>query len=145
MKVFLKSLWALLFVPPLIFLKGDLSMKTMFDVYDFKSEDAIEERISIVDGDEHVTEFDVPVQIVEADSSFSGEGMVITLYDQSYGLLERSQIIQGRVKFRLKGAKSTKNKFILVSNVTMDEMSLDITKTPPTDTLIIHASQIPLE
>jgi hypothetical protein len=145
MKVFLKSLWALLIVPPLFFLKGDLSMKTMFDVYDLNSVDVVENRISIIDGDEVTKEFEVPVQVLEADSTFSGDGMVITLYDQSYGILERSQIIQGRVKFRLKGAKSNHQKFILVSNVTMDEMSLDISKQPNTDTLFIHASQIPIE
>jgi hypothetical protein len=145
MKVFLKSLWALLIVPPLIFLKGDLSMKTMFDVYDLNSVDVVENRISIIDGNEPSKEFEVPVQVLEADSTFSGDGMVITLYDQSYGILERSQIIQGRVKFRLKGAKSNHQKFILVSNVTMDEMSLDISKQPNTDTLFIHASQIPIE
>ncbi len=145
MKVFLKSLWALLIVPPLIFLKGDLSVKSMFDVYDLKSVDVIEDKISLADGDEVLLEFEVPIQILEADSTFSGDGMVITLYDQSYGLLERSQIIQGRVKFRLKGAKARSNKFILVSNVTMDEMQLDLSRGLNADTMVIHASQIPLE
>ncbi len=145
MKVFLKSLWALLVVPPLIFLKGDLSVRTMFDVYDFKSVEVIEEKISLADGDETLAEFEVPVQIVEADSTFSGDGMVVTLYDQSYGLIERSQIIQGRVKFRLKGNNARSNKFILVSNVTMDEMRLDLSRGINADTMVIHASQIPIE
>ena len=120
-------------------------MKTMFDVYDLNSVDVVENRINIIDGDEVTNEFEVPVQLLEADSTFSGDGMVITLYDQSYGILERSQIIQGRVKFRLKGAHANHKKFILVSNVTMDEMSLDISKQTNSDTLYIHASQIPIE
>lgn len=133
MKVLVKYIWTLVIVPPLLFLKGDLSFQTMLDVHGIQPTEMIEKKMESAIGGKEVYELIVPVKIVSNDASFTGEGMVINLYDENYRFIQRSQVIKGQILFRLVGDNAKPKSYILVSPETLDELKInkEATKEEP--------------
>ncbi|GAB1447155.1 MAG: hypothetical protein L6Q78_08300 [Bacteroidia bacterium] len=124
MKIVLKYIWTLMIVPPLMFLKGDLSFHTMLDVHGIQPTELIEKKMESAIGGKEVYELIVPVKVKSNEPSFTGEGLMINLYDENYRFIQRSQVIKGQILFRLVGDNAKPKSFILVSPETLDEIKV---------------------
>ncbi|MFY8020826.1 MAG: hypothetical protein ACOVP1_06500 [Bacteroidia bacterium] len=137
MKVALKYIWSLLIVPPLLFLKGDLSFETMLQVHDIVPQELFEQKVQSAMGEKAVKELIVKVQVEDAqDSKFTGDGLTINLYDKNYGYIQKSQVIKGQIRFRLVGKNALPETFILVSPETLDEVVVNDSDTDKI--LVLH-------
>lgn len=137
MKIALKYIWSLLIVPPLLFLKGDLSFETMLQVHDIVPQELLEQKVQSAMGEKEVKELIVRVKIEDTkESNFTGDGLTINLYDKNYGYIQKSQVIKGQIRFRLVGKNAAPETFILVSPETLDEVIVN--DSDSVKTLVLH-------
>jgi|688.fasta_scaffold420972_1 hypothetical protein len=139
MKFALKCIWSLLIVPPLLFLKGDLSFQTMLELLDMQPEHMIEQKMESALGKKEVKELIIQVKVAEEGTDFTGEGLTINLYDKNYGYIQKSQIIKGQIRFRLVGENAKPESYILVSPETLDELTLS--DSNPEKVLTLHSGK----
>jgi hypothetical protein len=139
MKFALKCIWSLLIVPPLLFLKGDLSFQTMLELLDMQPEHMIEQKMESALGKKEVKELIIQVKVAEEGTDFTGEGLTINLYDKNYGYIQKSQIIKGQIRFRLVGENAKPETYILVSPETLDELTLS--DSNPEKVLTLHSGK----
>ena len=139
MKFALKCIWSLLIVPPLLFLKGDLSFQTMLELIDMQPEHMIEQKMESALGKKEVKELIIQVKVAEEGTDFTGEGLTINLYDKNYGYIQKSQIIKGQIRFRLVGENAKPESYILVSPETLDELTLS--DSNPEKVLTLHSGK----
>ncbi len=139
MKIALKYIWSLLIVPPLLFLKGDLSFQTMLEVHDLKPNQMIEQKMQSAMGEKEVKELIIQVKVAEDGTDFTGEGLTINLYDKNYGYIQKSQVIKGQIRFRLVGENAKPETYIVVSPETLDEQTLS--DSNPDKVLTLHSGK----
>ncbi len=139
MKIALKYIWSLLIVPPLLFLKGDLSFQTMLEVHDLKPNQMIEQKMQSAMGEKEVKELIIQVKVAEDGTEFNGEGLTINLYDKNYGYIQKSQVIKGQIRFRLVGENAKPDTYIIVSPETLDEQTLS--DSNPDKVLTLHSGK----
>jgi hypothetical protein len=139
MKFALKCIWSLLIVPPLLFLKGDLSFQTMLELLDMQPEHMFEQKMESALGKKEVKELIIQVKVAEEGTDFTGEGLTINLYDKNYGYIQKSQIIKGQIRFRLVGENAKPESYILVSPETLDELTLS--DSNPEKVLTLHSGK----
>jgi hypothetical protein len=139
MKFALKCIWSLLIVPPLLFLKGDLSFQTMLELLGMQPEHMIEQKMESALGKKEVKELIIQVKVAEEGTDFTGEGLTINLYDKNYGYIQKSQIIKGQIRFRLVGENAKPETYILVSPETLDELTLS--DSNPEKVLTLHSGK----
>jgi hypothetical protein len=139
MKIALKYIWSLLIVPPLLFLKGDLSFQTMLEVHDLQPNQMIEQKMQSAMGEKEVKELIIKVNVAEEGTKFTGEGLTINLYDKNYGYIQKSQVIKGQIRFRLVGENAKPNNYIVVSPETLDEQI--ISDSVPDKVLTLHSGK----
>jgi hypothetical protein len=124
MKVVIKYIWSLLIVPPLLFLKGDLSFQTMLEVHDIVPTEMFEQKVQSALGEKEIKELIVKVNVENDGTHFTGDGLTINLYDKNYGYIQKSQVIKGQIRFRLVGKNAKPETYILVSPETLDEITI---------------------
>jgi len=109
MKKSLKYLSTLILVPFLVFLKGDADLSV--DTFMFGEQveavvvtkNQIEEKLMA----EPICFLTIKTEVKAVNNGFTGEGLPVHLYDSSYQLIAKSQIVKGRVRFQLAHAADT--------------------------------------
>lgn len=126
MKVMLKYIWTVVFLPFLLFVKGDLSLDTFAEIT--KLDQPIKEvhaKVSQAVSAEGDITFTIPVKIVSNQDSFSGNGLKVKLFDAEYNQIAESQILDQTVKFTIPSRYAAHQNFHVVSVETADELDLE--------------------
>jgi len=126
MKKSLKYLSTLILVPFLVFLKGDADLSV--DTFMFGEQveavvvtkNQIEEKLMA----EPICFLTIKTQVKATNNGFTGEGLPVHLYDSSYQLIAKSQIVQGRVRFQLAFAADTASLQYVVLPATAAEIKV---------------------
>lgn len=127
MKKSLKYLSTLVLIPFVVFLRGDVDLSVdtfMFGeqvqaVANTKME--IQEKLKA----EPIYFFQIKTEVKASTPGFTGEGLPVQLYDSTYQLIGKSQIINGKVRFQLAHAADTATLRYVVLPSTAAEIKVD--------------------
>ncbi len=125
MKLLIKYIWTLVLIPAFFFIKGDLSWDAFRNINELNPEREITKRVKDAFEPSSPKLIEFKVNAVSTSENFSAEGMKVELYDHLYNLLQKSQVVGGRVKFKLDPIKSNIEKFNLVCPTTADELKIN--------------------
>ena len=122
MKIVIKYLWSIFFIPFLIFLKGDFSVDTYMNFNQI--EPLAKTREKMMNNIKPVAKpcLFVKVKAISTKGGFNAHGLTANLYDSNYNLVSTSQIVQGKIQFNLEHGSDTLQQFRVVVPSTADEM-----------------------
>lgn len=124
MKIALKYLWSLAFIPFLVFLKGDLSVDTYMNIN--KIEPISISTKEVINNLKPIPKklLSVKVKGISEHGQFSASGLAVYLYDENYSIVCKSQVINGRARFILNSDLDTSKTYSIVTPQTADELKL---------------------
>ncbi len=140
MKVLIKYIWTLVLIPALVFLKGDLSFDTYMYLNNIKPSEEITKSVKTITTPQKTMPLVININAIAKNKNFSADGLPVILYDEQYNLLQKSQVVQGKVHFTLPMSTTQTISYKIISPLTADEMNLDNIFIE--NTLSIHESQM---
>ncbi|MCG9881819.1 MAG: hypothetical protein MH472_14585 [Bacteroidia bacterium] len=126
MKKSLKYLSTLILIPFVVFLRGDMELSVDTFMFGEQVEAVVvtKNQISEKLKAEPTYSFVVKTKVIAQNPGFTGDGLPVHLYDSTYQLIGKSQIMAGKVKFTLQHASDTASLRYVVLPSTASEVEV---------------------
>ncbi|MBC7382154.1 MAG: hypothetical protein H7296_04070 [Bacteroidia bacterium] len=140
MKIFVKYIWTIIFIPAFIILTADVLNISPNYAKNVNSAKEFYNIIHKIITPSSLATLEIKIKAVSKDPNFSAEGMLVQLFDENYNVIDKSQVMEGKVRFELKSKYLLSQHFRVVAPGTADEINVD--NLVDLNMLTIHESQL---